>query len=218
MDDARLFLCARCQRQVLICSRYDRGQQYCGTLCSGLARGESLRGAGRRYQQSRRGRHCHAERQRRYRRRCREGACREKVTHQGSVSLRCGAPLARHRVARREASPSMSPQPATTMHCHFCARPVREFDRLRWRRSPVRRRTRSPHRGRSPDGPHPGRPALPRSRHPRDRRHQRPPRTAARCGRRATPSRPSLTLSRLRPPARRGHAASHLLPSGLPPA
>ena len=66
MDDARLFLCARCRRQVLICSRCDRGQQYCGAGCSDLARRESLRAAGRRYQQSRRGRHCHAERQRRY--------------------------------------------------------------------------------------------------------------------------------------------------------
>ena len=129
-------------KQHLICSPCDRGQQYCGTHCSGLARGESLRTAGRRYQQSRRGRHCHAERQRRYRHRRREGACREKVTHQGSESLRCGAPLDVHRVPRHEASPSMSPQPDTTMHCHFCARPVSEFVRLRWRRSPVRRRSR----------------------------------------------------------------------------
>ena len=29
MDDARLFVCARCKRQVLICSRCDRGQEYC---------------------------------------------------------------------------------------------------------------------------------------------------------------------------------------------
>ena len=36
MDDARLFLCARCQRQVRVCSRCDRGQQYCGARCSGL--------------------------------------------------------------------------------------------------------------------------------------------------------------------------------------
>ena len=42
------------------CSRCDRGQQYCGAHCNGLARRESLRAAGRRYQQSRRGRHCHA--------------------------------------------------------------------------------------------------------------------------------------------------------------
>jgi len=69
MDDARMFLCARCRCQGLICSRCDRGQQYCGAECSGLARRESMRAAGRRYQRSRRGRHCHAERQHRYRRR-----------------------------------------------------------------------------------------------------------------------------------------------------
>ena len=63
----------------------DRGQQYCGARCSGLARRESLRAAGRRYQQSRRGRHCHrcarrdAERQRRYRRRYRAGAAKTRV-------------------------------------------------------------------------------------------------------------------------------------------
>ena len=139
MDDARLFLCARCRRQVLICSRCDRGQHYCGARCSGLARRESLRGAGRRYQHSRRGRHCHAERQRRYRRRCREGACTHKVTHHGSAGAPCDAELAPHRVAMREANPPMSPKPAikraraasgtSKMHCHFCARPVSEFVR-----------------------------------------------------------------------------------------
>lgn len=81
MDDARLFVCARCRRQVLICSRCDRGQQYCAGSYRTLARRESLCAAGRRYQQSRRGRHCHAERQRRYRRRCRKGAGEENVTH-----------------------------------------------------------------------------------------------------------------------------------------
>ena len=145
MDDARVFVCARCRRQVLICSRCDRGQQYCGARCSALARAESLRAAGRRYQQSRRGRHCHAERQRRYRYRCREGAWQDKVTHHGSASPPCGAALARHRVAVHEASPSMSCKPATAMHCHFCERPVSGFVRLDWRRPPVRRRTRVRH-------------------------------------------------------------------------
>ena len=152
MDDARLYLCARCRRQVLICSRCDRGQQYCGAGCSDHARRESMRAAGRRYQHSRRGRHCHAERQRRYRRRRRDGDCREKVTHQGSAASRCGAPLRRQRVLRREASPAMYPNPATErartasgtsrVHCHFCARPISEFVRLHWRRSPIRRRVR----------------------------------------------------------------------------
>jgi len=141
MDGARLFLCARCQRQVRICSRCDRGQQYCGALCAGIARGESLRAAGHRYQQTRRGRHCHAERQRRYRARCREEAHREKVTHHGSAPPPWGVSLARHRLSMREVSMSVSPEPPTTLRCHFCARPISDFVRLGWRRTPVRRVT-----------------------------------------------------------------------------
>lgn len=144
MGDARLFLCARCQRQVLICSHCDRGRRYCAGVCSRIARGESLRAAGRRYQLTRRGRHCHAERQRRYRARCREGASGEKVTHHGSALPPCGASLSRHPLLIREASMSVSPEPATTAHCHLCARPVSDFVRLGWRRSPVHRRTRAP--------------------------------------------------------------------------
>ena len=99
-----------------------------------------------------RGRHCHAERQRRYRRRCREDTRAHKVTHHGSACAPYDAELARHRVAMREANPPMSPKPATKraraasgtskMHCHFCARPVSEFVRRQWRRPPVRRRAR----------------------------------------------------------------------------
>ena len=37
----------------------------------------------------------------------------------------------------------MSPKPATTMHCHFCTRPISEFVRLHWRRSPIRRGVRT---------------------------------------------------------------------------
>ena len=72
------------------------------------------------------------------------------MTHQGSAASRCGAPLVRQQVLRREASPSMSPKLATkraraasgtsTMQSHFCARPISEFVRVHWRRSPTRRR------------------------------------------------------------------------------
>jgi hypothetical protein len=41
--DARLFNCARCHRQVVICSRCDRGNLYCGSQCAQSARGESVR-------------------------------------------------------------------------------------------------------------------------------------------------------------------------------
>ena len=39
----RLFNCARCRRQVRLCSPCDLGQRYCGRLCATEARRESLR-------------------------------------------------------------------------------------------------------------------------------------------------------------------------------
>ena len=139
MDDARLFLCARCQRQVRICSRCDRGQHYCGASCAGVCRAQSVRAAGQRYQSSRRGRHRHAERQRRYRVRAREAAHTEEVTHHGSARPRDGASLSRHTPLTRETTMSMSLEPTTTPRCHFCARPISDFVRLGWRRSRLRR-------------------------------------------------------------------------------
>jgi hypothetical protein len=139
MDDARLFLCARCQCQVRICSRCDRGQQYCGARCAGIARGESRRAAARRYQHSRHGRHRHAERQRRYRERCRQGPRRAKVTHQGSAPPPSSVSLPAHRSPNREASLSVSPIPTAPAHCHFCGCPLSDFVRLGWLRSRVSR-------------------------------------------------------------------------------
>jgi hypothetical protein len=90
---ARAFSCARCGAQVLVCSRCDRGQRYCGRRCSLVARREGMRAAGRRYQASRAGRFAHARRAHRYRRRHRE---QEIVTHHGSQ----GAAGARHSAGR----------------------------------------------------------------------------------------------------------------------
>ena len=74
---ARLFLCARCRVQVLVCSCCDRGQIYCAGGCAQKARHHSQRAAGRRYQASRRGRVNHAARARRWR-------AQKNVTHRGS--------------------------------------------------------------------------------------------------------------------------------------
>jgi len=138
MDGARLFVCVRCQRQVQICSHCDRGQQYCGAQCAGMARGESLRAAGRRYQQTRRGRHCHAERQRRYRTRLRADLREEKVTHHGSALTECSGLLVPARIVMRETTMVMSGEPKAR-RCHFCARPVSDFVRLGWLRAPLHR-------------------------------------------------------------------------------
>jgi hypothetical protein len=79
-NTARLFNCARCHCQVVICSHCDRGNIYCGRRCAEHARKTSSRSAGKRYQRTYRGRIKHAERQRRYR------ALQNIVTHQRSAS------------------------------------------------------------------------------------------------------------------------------------
>lgn len=84
-DTGRMYSCARCRAQVVVCRRCDRGQIYCFAGCAAQARDERQREAARRYQASRRGRLAHAERSRRYRLRRHRP---QNVTHQGSVALR----------------------------------------------------------------------------------------------------------------------------------
>ena len=122
---ARLFLCIRCRKQVCICSDCDRGQQYCGEDCALVARRQSLREAGRRYQSSRRGRARHAERMRRYR------AKKQIVTHHSSPAstpdallLLCLGVI----VAAAIAVPAIPSVRAR--RCHFCGRPCSVFLRL----------------------------------------------------------------------------------------
>jgi hypothetical protein len=98
---ARLYLCARCRVQVILCSRCDRGNRYCGRACWRQARTEARRQAAQRYQKSRRGRICHAQRSRRWRQRratrdaaCGTGVDAQNVTHQGSRPGVAWAPLA----------------------------------------------------------------------------------------------------------------------------
>ena len=89
---ARMFLCACCRTQVVVCSHCDRGQHYCADGCSGLSRKRLQREAGKRYQGSLRGRHQHAQRMRRWRERRRAQA--NKVTHQGSLDTEANDVLA----------------------------------------------------------------------------------------------------------------------------
>lgn len=92
-EPARRFLCARCRAPVLVCSHCDRGQIYCAAGCAAVARLQSQRDAGRRYQGSLRGRFRHAARTRRWRERQAltavplarsEMPTPQSVTHQGS--------------------------------------------------------------------------------------------------------------------------------------
>ena len=52
----RMYLCARCRAQVVVCRRCDRGQIYCTRDCARLARRAAQHAAAQRYQSSHRGR------------------------------------------------------------------------------------------------------------------------------------------------------------------
>ena len=123
----RLFLCARCRTQVFICSSCDRGQIYCSSACSKTARLESSRAAGRRYQQTLRGRMNHAERARRYRQ------SKNKVTHQGSITPLQDDLLAANSVPVREVDDaSQLPATQSLVRCHFCGAICSAFVRSRF--------------------------------------------------------------------------------------
>jgi len=134
-SSARLFNCARCRCQVVICSHCDRGNIYCGKRCSETARRQSRRAAGRRYQQTRRGRFAHAERQRRYRQRR-----SAKVTHQGSPPILADETLpAESRVLARWIE-SPAAVPGDGIRCDLCARVCSSFLRQMFLHRPPTRK------------------------------------------------------------------------------
>jgi hypothetical protein len=133
-SSARVFNCARCRCQVVICSHCDRGNIYCGKRCSQTARHQSQREAGRRYQRTYRGRLAHAARQRRLRQRR-----RAKVTHQGSPAVLPDETLpaeSRTSARRIESPPAV---PGDGIGCHLCGRVCSHFLRQTFlRRRPTR--------------------------------------------------------------------------------
>jgi uncharacterized lipoprotein YehR (DUF1307 family) len=117
-NTARLFNCARCHIQVFICRSCDRGNVYCST-CSPKARADSIRKASRRYQNTLRGKHNHAERQRRYR--------QKKVTHQGSKNNALYDELMHEPNAEEVQT---IPVVSDKVCCHFCGKSCTSFLRL----------------------------------------------------------------------------------------
>ena len=113
----RLFLCARCRSTVSICSHCDRGQRYCSADCSRQARTCAQRAAGKRYQDSRKGRHAHARRQGQWR------ARQQMVTHQGSPLPPCADVLQPDEVTASQTATNQG------CKCHFCGRSVSVFVR-----------------------------------------------------------------------------------------
>lgn len=129
---ARLYHCARCHCQVVICSHCDRGNVYCTDGCAPRARQESLRRAQQKYQWSRAGRLANARRQQGYRARQ-----RKKVTHQGSAFTPSNDVLPRQEnslLTRRRPSGDVE---KNLVFCHFCGGACDvflRFDFLRRRR------------------------------------------------------------------------------------
>ena len=138
----RLFLCARCRTQALICGYCDRGQIYCAGDCARGARRRTLHDAGRRYQDSHRGRRAHAARTARYR------ARRKKVTHHGSPQPPTDdlLPPSSPEGASDPASPGDRPGRAIS-RCHWCGRRCADLVRQGFLRRRIRRRRRRDRRG-----------------------------------------------------------------------
>jgi hypothetical protein len=131
---ARLYSCARCHQQVIICSHCDRGNIYCGAACSQQSRTQKHQIANQIYQKTHRGRQKHAERQRRYRQRQNDKI--KKVTDQGSIDLPPDDLLPR----KPNEDKSRTAEP---LRCRFCHKAVSDFLRIgyldRYRNDPLPR-------------------------------------------------------------------------------
>ena len=109
--DARLYLCLECHLQVIICSACDHGNIYC-VDCAPAARRDSLRAAGKRYQNTPRGRLKHAQRQACYR-----ALHQQKVTHHPSAS---GTTAVSLDMPSSGALGEISESEPLPYCCHFC--------------------------------------------------------------------------------------------------
>lgn len=163
-EPARRFLCARCRAPMLVCSHCDRGQIYCATGCAAVVRQQSQRDAGRRYQDSLRGRFRHAARTRRWRERQAllavpvarsEMASPQSVTHQGSplpasdaVLVAVPSPVAAAAVPAVPAVSAPPAQPCTTTTSSSASSPAATLPltssawRCHWCRTPCSARVR----------------------------------------------------------------------------
>ncbi|HIJ28676.1 MAG: hypothetical protein HOD58_06755 [Gammaproteobacteria bacterium] len=123
---ARLYNCACCGQQVILCSHCDWGNRYCFDGCSKVARKESLGDAGRRYQNTRQGRINNAKRQAEYRIRQALSELEppptvDKVTHHGSEE---GTPSASIEIDEQRGEECSFD---SLYHCHRCGRVVDHY-------------------------------------------------------------------------------------------
>ena len=131
MASARIYNCARCARQVMLCSHCDRGNIYCFEGCADVMREHSLKEAGKRYQDTLQGRINHARRQAEYRIRQALTAPDDtdppqSVTHHGSEE---GSPSASMEIDERRGEKRDCDM---LYYCHCCGRAVDRYLRLEY--------------------------------------------------------------------------------------
>jgi hypothetical protein len=113
MKSGRYYNCINCQTQVVICSKCDHGNIYCGPICANEARTKNHRAANKKYQATTKGRRKHALRQKRYRERQ-----KQKVTDEGSLLLPA------YDVLPREPNEPKPRQKENYPRCYFCGATV----------------------------------------------------------------------------------------------
>jgi hypothetical protein len=146
-ESHRIFNCAKCSRQVIICRACDRGDIYCSDLCAREQRTRSLSEAGKRYQGSFEGRRHHAARQAKYRER--HSASEEKVTHHGSTATpECGSTnIVTTAAPVSDAAQLCQRISGPVLLCHKCKLPCGALTRRDfWRAGrPLKRHTKNGH-------------------------------------------------------------------------
>ena len=130
---ARMFHCAGCHCQVIVCRDCDRGNVYCANGCAGQARSASLSRAAKRYRSTRPGRHSNADRQRRFRARQ-----KQIVTHQGSPPVIRLALLLSALNTRKRDQEAARNRTETAIYCHFCQCECTPYLRNEFLRPPQR--------------------------------------------------------------------------------
>ena len=130
-DSARLYNCAQCHSQVMICRHCDRGHIYC-TECAPVARQDARNRAAARYQASDEGRAKHAARQRRYRERL-----KYKVTHKASGDPRAWVVLVNEWKQVKSVSCRTYLTKSESLICHLCSNLCSPFLRSNYLHSTV---------------------------------------------------------------------------------
>lgn len=119
---ARLFQCALCHIQTMVCSKCDHGQIYCSDICATFARKISLKAARARYQSTLKGKHNHAACQARYRMKL--ISLSKKVMDHSSKSPVDYAPIQQ---PENKAKNPENDHAKTAFICCFCNKPVSAY-------------------------------------------------------------------------------------------